>query len=44
MKKYSLIASTILLVVLFIKLLSNYSERFDEVQKITHQSQNLQSI
>lgn len=33
MKKYSLIASTILLVVLFIKLLSNYSERFDEVQK-----------
>lgn len=33
MKKYSLIASTILLVVLFIKLLSNYSEGFDEVQK-----------
>lgn len=31
MKKYSLIIPTILLVVLFIKLLSNYSERFDEV-------------
>ena len=33
MKKYSLIVSTILLVVLFIKLWSNYSERFDEVDK-----------
>ena len=32
MKKYSLIISTILLVALFIKLLSNYSERFDEVE------------
>ena len=32
MKKYSLIIPTILLVVLFIKLLSNYSERFDEVE------------
>ena len=32
MKKYSLIISTILLVALFIKLLSNYSERFEEVE------------
>ena len=32
MKKYSLIISTILLAALFIKLLSNYSERFDEVK------------
>lgn len=32
MKKYSLIVSTIILVVLFIRLLSNYSERFDEVE------------
>lgn len=32
MKKYSLIISTILLVVLFLKLISNYTERFDEVE------------
>ena len=32
MKKYSLIISTILLVALFIKLFSNYSERFNEVE------------
>ena len=33
MKKYSLVISTILLVVLFLKLLSNYAERFDDVEK-----------
>lgn len=32
MKKYSLIISTLLLVILFIRLLSNYSVRFDEVE------------
>ena len=32
MKKYSLIIPTIILVVLFIKLLFNYSERFNEVE------------
>ena len=33
MKKYSLIVSTILLVILFVKLLSNYSESFESVEK-----------
>ena len=33
MKKYSLVISTIILVVLFLKLLSNYAERFDEAEK-----------
>lgn len=33
MKRYSLALSTILLVVLFIRLFSNYSERFDAVEK-----------
>lgn len=41
MKKYSLIISTILLVVLFIKLLSNYSERFDEVENNSKSAVNL---
>ena len=33
MKKYSLIVSSILLVILFVKLLSNYSESFESVEK-----------
>ena len=33
MKKYSLIISSILLVILFVKLLSNYSENFESVEK-----------
>ena len=33
MKKYSLIVSSILLVILFVKLLSNYSKSFESVEK-----------